>query len=113
MTEENPIGQYAGKYRLVKMIITGMDMSEAYVNGWADKSLYMLFEITSDGRLLFTAHKDGAEKVFEYYLDPTEMKYYTSPDHNREGIQIKIEDGVLTEESPNHLIVFVLTDELD
>ena len=113
MTEESPLAQYVGKYRLVKMVITGMDMSEAYVNGWADKSLYMLFEITADGRILFTAHKEGAEKVFKYYLDPEEMKYYTTPDHAREGIQIKIEDGVLTEESPNHLMVYVRTDELD
>ena len=112
MAEDNQIAPYAGTYRLVKMVITGVDMSEAYVNGWADKSLYMLFEITPEGRLLFTAHKGDAEKVYEYYLDPADMKYYTTPDHVREGIQIRIEDGVLTEESPNHLMVYVRTDEL-
>ena len=113
MMSEGSLAQYTGTYRLVKMVITGMDMSEAYVNGWDDKSLYMLFEITPDAKILFTAHKDGAEKVYVYYLDPEEMKYYTTPDHEREGIQIRIEDGVLTEESPNHLMVYVLTDETD
>ena len=112
MTADSPLAQYVGKYRLVKMVITGMDMSEAYVNGWADKSLYMLFEITPDARILFTAHKGDAEKVFTYYLDPAEMKYYTTPDHAREGIQIRVEDDVLTEESPNHLMVYVRTDEV-
>ena len=53
-----------------------MDCSDTYVNGWKDKSMYMFFEITSDGKLFLKAHTNAAEKAYEYFLDPAEMRYY-------------------------------------
>lgn len=113
MMEEGTLGRHVGRYRLVKMVLGGADVSKAYADGWADKSLYMFFEITADGRLLLTAHTAVAEKVYEYYLDPADMRYHLTADLSDEGTPITIEDGVLTEETADHLMVYELTDELD
>ena len=48
MQKEEWFRQHAGRYHLVKFVIGGNDCSEAYVNGWKDKNLYMLFEITEE-----------------------------------------------------------------
>ena len=41
------------------------------------------------------------------------MKYYLKEDHSDAGTRIMIEDGVLTDETDNYLMVYELTDELD
>ena len=40
------------------------------------------------------------------------MRYYLKPDHSDEGIPITIENGVITEETEDHLMIYELTDEL-
>ncbi len=106
-------GQYAGKYRLVKVVIGGKDCSEAYVAGWKDKSMYMFFEITADGKFYLKARTSAAKKDYEYFLDPEEMKYHLKADFSDEGMPITIGNGVLMEETKDHLMVYELTDELD
>ena len=113
MKKEELIKKYAGKYRLVEMVIGGNDCSEAYANGWEDRSMYMYFELTEDGKLFLKAHTILAEKEYEYFLDPEEMRYHLKEDYSDEGIPITISDGVLKEETKDHLMVFELTDELD
>lgn len=113
MENEEFIKIHAGKYRLTKFIIGGGDASDRYIEGWKDKSFYTYFEITETGNLYLKAHAGGKEKVYEYFLDPKEMKYYLKPDHSGQGIAISIENGVLKEESENHLMIYELTDELD
>ena len=50
MRKEELFKQYAGKYRLIKVVIGGSDASDKYINGWKDKSFYMFFEIAEDGQ---------------------------------------------------------------
>lgn len=95
------------------MIIGDNDCSLAYVNGWKDKSLYMFFEITSDGKFFLTAHTGMGEKEYEYFLDTAEMKYHLKADHSDEGTSITIENGVITEQTKDHLMVYELTEELN
>lgn len=52
MKAEESFRLNTGKYRLTKIVISGNDFSEAYANGWMDKSLYMFVEITADGKFL-------------------------------------------------------------
>ena len=113
MENEEFYKKYAGKYHLVKFIIGGGDASDRYIEGWEDKSFYNYFEITDDGKFTMIAHAGGKEKAYEYFLDPQEMKYYLKPDHSGQGTAIRIENGVITEESENHLMVYERTDELD
>lgn len=113
MKQEEWFRQHAGKYRLVKIIIEENDCSQAYAKGWEDKSLYMVFEITGEGKLSLKAHTAAAEKEYTYFFDPTEMKYHLKEDRSDKGTPITIENGVLTEEAPDHLMEYVLTDELD
>ena len=113
MEKEELFRQYAGKYRLVKFVIGGNDCSEAYAAGWKDKSLYMFFEITADGKFFLNAHSSGAEKKYEYFFDPVEMRYHLKADCSDEGTAVTIGNGVLTEETGDHLMVYELTDELD
>ena len=113
MIREELFKEYSGKYRLVKMVIGGNDVSEAYANGWKDKSLYMFFEITADGRFFLKAHAGAVEKEYEYFFDPVEMKYYLKEDCSDEGTLIRIGKGLLTEETKDHLMVYQLTEELD
>lgn len=105
--------QYAGRYRLVKMVIGGNDLSAAYEKGWKDQSLYMFIEITEDGGFSLTAHAGGTEKKYAYFFDPEEMKYFLKEDHSDKGTSIFIENGVLTEETEDHLMACELTNELD
>lgn len=53
------------------------------------------------------------EKEYEYFLDPAEMKYHLKADHSDEGTSITIENGVITEQTEDHLMVNELTDELN
>ena len=39
MKTEEWFRQYAGRYRLVKMVIGGNDHSRAYADGWKDKTI--------------------------------------------------------------------------
>lgn len=112
-SKEELFRKCAGKYLLVKFEIGGADCSERYVNGWKDRSLYMYFDISEDGRFVLRACGGGKEKEYEYFLDPVEMKYYLKPDHTGTGTPITIKNGVLTEQSEDHLMVYELTDELD
>lgn len=41
------------------------------------------------------------------------MKYHLKADRSDEGIPVSIKDGVLIEETADHLMVYELTDELD
>ena len=108
--KEGSLKPYAGTYRLVRMVIGGYDCSEAYVNGWKDKTLYMILELKEDGKLVLRAHTDMAEKEHEYFFDPAEMRYHLKADHSDEGIPVTIGNGVLTEETDDHLMVYELTD---
>ena len=74
--------------------------------------MYMFFEITEDGRFCLKVHTPGADKEYEYFLDPLKMRYYLKADHSDAGTPITIMDGVLTEETEDHLMVYELTDEL-
>ena len=112
MTNEAFFKQYAGKYRLVTFIIGGGDASEKYRSGWEDKSFYLYLEITEDGQFVLHAHAGGKEKTYKYYLDPRQMRYYLNADFSGDGIPITIENGILTEESDNHRMVYEITDEL-
>lgn len=105
--------EYAGKYRLVQFVIGNNDLSEAYTNGWKDKSFYMAFEITEEGRFALKAHTPMGNKEYEYFFDPAEMRYYQNEDRSDEGIPVTIENGVLTEETKDHLMIYRLTHELD
>ncbi len=113
MNKEEFFKQYAGKYRLVKFIIDGKDCSESYTNGWKDKSMYMFFDISADGQFFLKVHTENGDKAYEYFFSPEEMKYHTKADSSDEGIPITIENGVLTEETKDHLMVYEQTDELD
>ena len=113
MRNEELFKQYAGKYRLIKFIIGGSDASEKYINGWEDKSFYMFFEITEDGQFALKTRAGGNEKVYKYYLDPGQMKYYLKADHSDMGTPITIKNGILTDESENYQMVYEITDELD
>ena len=113
MNKEEFFRKYAGKYHIVKFVIMGSDNSAAYKEGWKDKSLYLFYEITEDGKFSMTAHSGGAEKRYQYYLNPEEMKYYTKADFSGVGVPFTIENGVFREETPDHLMVFELTSELD
>lgn len=113
MKKEELFRQYAGRYRLIKFVIGGGDASEKYINGWKDKSFYMFFEITEDGQFSLKVHAGGKEKMYRYFLDPEQLKYYPKADHSDKGTPITIENGVLTEESENHLMVYEITNELD
>ena len=112
MNKEEWFVKNAGRYRLIRMVIGGNDLSDAYTNGWKDKSMYMFMEITADGRFFLKAHTPMGEKVYEYFFDPEEMKYYLKADRSSEGTPISIDNGLLTEETNNHLMVYELTDEL-
>ncbi len=113
MEKEGWFSQHAGRYRLVKIVIGGNDCSEAYANGWKDKSMYMYFEITADGKFLLKVHTAAAEKEYEYFFDPSEMRYHLKADHSDEGIPVAVGNGIITEETKDHLMVYELTDELD
>lgn len=113
MNKEEFFTQYAGKYRLIKFVIGGSDCSESYVNGWENKSMYMFFDISADGQFFLKVHTEKGEKAYEYFFDPEEMKYHTKADKSDEGTPIRIENGILTEETNDHLMVYELTDELD
>lgn len=93
------------------MVIGGNDLSPAYEKGWKDRSLYMFLEITEDGGFSLTAHTGAAEKKYEYFLDPGEMKYYLKEDRSDKGTSISIENRVLTEETEDHLMVYELAYE--
>lgn len=95
------------------MIIGKNDLSEAYAKGWRDKSLYMYFEITEDGQFSLKAHTGAAEKEYVYYFNTEKMEYYLKEGGSDKGIPIKIENGVITEKTEDHLMVYELTDELD
>jgi len=41
------------------------------------------------------------------------MKYHLKADFSDEGTPITIENGVITEETKDHLMVYELTDELE
>ncbi len=45
------------------------------------------------------------EKVYEYYLDPKEMKYYLKPDHSGQGTAISIENGVIRENEKGEILL--------
>lgn len=105
--------QHSGKYRLVKLVLAGADCSETYAAGWKDKSLYMYMEIGEDGSFCLKVRSGSNEKTFTYYLDPSEMKYYLTADHSGVGMPITIENGILTDEAEDHLMVYELTDGLD
>lgn len=113
MNDEEFFRRYAGKYRLVKLVLAGADCSEAYNAGWNDKSLYMFIEIGEDGSFVLKVRSGSKEKRFTYHLDPSEMKYYLTADHSGVGMPITIENGILTDEADDHLMVYELTDELD
>lgn len=110
-SKEELFGRYAGKYILEKLVIGGNDLSEAYVKGWRDRSLYMLFEITPGGKCFLKAHSATAEKKYEYYFDPCSMRYHLKEDMSDEGTHIMIEDGLLTEDASDHLMAYRLTGE--
>jgi len=42
----------------------------------------MFFEITEDGQFALKTHAGGNEKVYKYFLDPMQMKYYLKADHS-------------------------------
>lgn len=105
--------RFAGKYRLVKFVIGNNDCSEAYTNGWKDRSFYMFFEITADGKFSLKAHAGGNDKEYVYFFDPSEMKYYQKEDHSDGGTPLTIENGTITEKTADHLMVYERTDELD
>ena len=52
------------------------------------------------------------EKEYEYFFDPDDMKYYLKAAHSDEGTAITIENGVITEQTKDHLMVYELTDGL-
>ena len=89
----------------MKFVIGGADRSEMYADGWADKSLYMYFEITAEGKFCLKAHAGDVDKEYKYY--------YLKEDRSDAGTRIMIGDGVLTDETDNYLMVYELTDELD
>ena len=66
----------------------------------------------ADGKFSLTAHTAMGEKEYEYFFDPDDMKYYLKADHSDEGTAITIENGVITEQTKDHLMVYELTDEL-
>ena len=105
--------RYAGRYSLVRIEIEGADCSETFTKGWEDRSVYMFFEITPDGKFSLKARSGGAEKEYRYFLEPSEMKYYLKEDHSDAGTQIMIEDGMIYEGDENHMMIYELTDELD
>ena len=113
MKKEEFFKEYAGKYRLIKFVVGGTDCSETYINGWKDKSMYIFFNISADGKFIMKVHTPAAEKEYEYFLDTEEMKYYTKADKSDDGTPINIENGILKEETKDHLMVYELTDELD
>ena len=41
------------------------------------------------------------------------MKYYLKEDHSDKGTSISIENGVLTEETEDHLMIYELANERD
>lgn len=71
----------------------------------------MFIGITEDGGFSLTAHAGGSEKKYEYFFDPEEMKYFLKEEHSDKGTSISIENGVLTEETEDHLMVYELTNE--
>ena len=71
----------------------------------------MLFEITEDGKFSLIACSGATEKRYEYFFDPAEMKYHMKADFSDEGTPIIIENGVLTEETKDHLMVYELVEE--
>ena len=113
MNKEEFYKKYAGKYHIVQFVIMGNDNSAAYIEGWKDKSLYLFYEITEDGQFGMTARSGEVEKRYQYYLNPEEMKYYTQANFSGTGVPFTIENGVFREETPDHLMVFELTSELD
>ena len=113
MKNDNFFKQNSGRYRLVKFIIGGKDCSEAYANGWKDKSMYMFIEITEDGQFFLKVHSGGAEKEYRYFFDPEEMRDHLKEDHSDEGTPVTIENGVLTEETKDHTMIYELTNEPD
>lgn len=96
----------------MKMVMGGNDLSAAYAAGWTDRSLYMFLEITEDGKFLMTAHTMAGDRQYEYFLDPETMKYHLKADHSDAGISVSIENGAITEETADHLMVYERTDEL-
>ncbi len=112
LSREEWFKKYAGRYLLTKFMIGKNDLSEAYIDGWKDKSRYMFFEITDDGKFILKAHAGETEKEYEYFFEPDEMKYHQKADLSDEGTPITIENGVIREETSDHLMVYELTDEL-
>ncbi len=104
--------RHAGKYRLTRFEIGGGDCSAAYVSGWADKSFYMYFEITEDGRLILHAYAGGKDKQYAYHYDPAAMEYHVKADRSDRGTPLVAENGTLVEKTEDHLMVYELTDEL-
>lgn len=113
MKKEEFFRQYAGRYRLVKMVVGGNDVSAAYENGWKDRSLYIFIEITAEGKFALTAHAGAVDKEYLYFFDPEEMKYLIKEDFSDKGTSITIGNGVLTDKTEDHLMVYELTGDLD
>ena len=73
----------------------------------------MFIEITEDGQFSLKAHTGAAEKEYKYYFDTEKMEYHLKEDGSDKGMAITIENGVITEKTEDHLMVYELTDELD
>ena len=73
----------------------------------------MFIGITEDGGFSLTAHAGGSEKKYIYFFDPEEMKYFLKEEHSDKGTSISIENGVLTEETEDHLMIYELANERD
>ncbi|MBQ6595253.1 MAG: hypothetical protein IJH78_06335 [Clostridia bacterium] len=73
----------------------------------------MFIEITADGSFFMQIHTPAGEKRYDYFPDPAEMRYYLKEDRSDGGTPFTIENGVLTEETGDHLMVYELTDGSD
>ena len=113
MNKEEFFKQYTGRYRLTKIVIGTKDCSEPYTNGWKDKSLYMYLEITPDERFFLKLHTNNGEKEYNYFFDAENMKYHMKEDLSDAGTPIRIENGIITEETNDHLMIYELTEELN
>ena len=67
---EELFGRHTGRYVLEKFVIGCSDLSEAYMKGGKDRSLYMIFEITSGGKCFLRAHSAMAGKKMSTFSIP-------------------------------------------
>lgn len=112
--QADPIDQYVGKYRCIKMTSPDDDYTEFLKTSWEDKSFYEYVEITKEGKMTLYSISHGEKNVlFEYNFDPEACSIYLKEDKS-DAFPLGYNDGTIVLTVDNGpMLTFEKTDEIE